>query len=91
MIIDHGTSSICTPNFLPESEPVISQFDVIEGDNPEMEIGQCSIREAMEVDLFCTGELFAGWLPDKSRELDTPYSAYTPGFKGDGSCNGRIS
>ncbi len=63
---------------------------MVEGDNPEMEISEGGVGEAAEVDLFCPGELFAGGLPDQSGELYSPYSANTPGFKGDGSCNGRI-
>ncbi len=56
-----------------------------------MQVSQGSVGEAAYVNLFCTGEFFAGWLADGAGELYTPYSANTPGFKGDGTCNGRIS
>jgi len=56
-----------------------------------MEISQGGVREAAEVDLFCKGELLAGWLSDQASELYTTYPANTPGFKGNGSGNGRIS
>ena len=76
---------------MSEAEPVICQFDVVEGDDPKMEISQSSIWEPAEVDLFCMGVLFAGCLSYQSRELYTTYPADTPGFKGNGTRNRRIS
>ena len=79
------------PNLLmSEPKPVISQFDMVQDDNPEMKLGESGVGEAAEVDLFCPGELFAGGLPDQSRELNTSYSADAPGFKGDGTRNRRV-
>jgi len=75
---------------MSKPQPVISQLDVVEGDNPEMKFGEGGVGETAEVNFFCTGELFGGRLADGAGKLNTSYSANTPGFKGDGTRNRRI-
>jgi hypothetical protein len=55
-----------------------------------MEISQSSVREAAEINSFGTTEIITRRFTDYARELNTTYPANTPGFKGNGSGNGRI-
>ena len=77
----------CPDYFLPESQSVVGQFDIIEGDGPEVKVNQGGIREATEVGLPGASQFLPGRIADGAGELGAANTAHTHCLKGDGACH----
>ena len=77
--------------FLPESQPVICEFDVIEPYGPQMQVCQCGVGEAFQVDCFRTAKVISCWLADSAGELCAADATDALRFQGDGAGDFRIA
>ena len=76
---------------MPEPHPVIRQLDMVERDDPEMDVGKGSEGEAAEVDAAGSFQSLIGWLADGACELYAAYPADPFCLQGDGACDGGVA
>jgi len=78
------------PNYLlPETKPVVCQFDMIRNNHPKMKISKSSIRESAQVDFSGMCQLFPLRFFYHTCKLYSPDSSDAPGLEGDSTCNCR--
>ena len=78
-------------NFLPESQSVVGQLDIVEGDGPEVQVGQGGVRETPEVDTAGSTQFLPGRLADCACELGAPNATDTLCLQGDGASHLRLA
>ena len=73
---------------MSKPHPVIRQFYIIKMDDPQVQICQGGVREALEVNAACALQVFSGRFDDGAGELGAADSADAHCLEGD--CAGYV-
>jgi len=75
---------------MPKPQSIVSEFDMIRRDDPQVQVSHKSIWEPFQVDSPGAAKIIAFRLADDARELDPAYASHSLCLKGYGACHSRV-